>query len=114
MDANKQRGWSLSKLPWLILSLIIISGFLIFIFYPTNSTTFLYTNTSIFNYPIPHRILANFPTKKQSNLQKIEAGLAQARAAIKKAASMARNQSIEDPDYVPSGSVYWNPNSFHR
>ncbi|KAJ9549032.1 hypothetical protein OSB04_021575 [Centaurea solstitialis] len=114
MDASKH------KLPWLILflSLIIISGFLTSIFfYPTNSTTFIYTNSSLFNLstiinptptPIPHRILS---TKKQSNLQKIEADLAEARAAIKKA---ARNESIEDRDYVPSGSVYWNPNSFHR
>ncbi|KVI11211.1 Exostosin-like protein [Cynara cardunculus var. scolymus] len=87
MDAKicseQQRGcW----LPWLI----IISVFAISIF-PTDSTSIR-------------------SQKQESNLQKIEAGLAHARAAIKK----ATNQSSEDPDYVPSGSAYWNPNSFHR
>ncbi|XP_023730492.1 probable glycosyltransferase At5g03795 [Lactuca sativa] len=124
MDAKKcimNRGWSSSKLPWLTPPLIIIILSFISI-HPTISTSFLnnrYTTTSNFSLSSsvksnPRRILSSFPNKKQSNLQRIEASLAQARAAIKKAASMATNNSIDDPDYVPSGSVYRNPNSFHR
>ena len=117
----KNRESSSSTLPWLTPSLIIIILSFISI-HPTTSTSFLnnrYTTTSNFALSSsikanPHRILSSFPNKKQSNLQRIEASLAQARAAIKKAASMATNNSIDDPDYVPSGSVYRNPNSFHR
>ncbi|KAI3666887.1 hypothetical protein L6452_41927 [Arctium lappa] len=46
-----------------------------------------------------------------SNLELIEAGLAKSRGLIKNGGG---NQTIDDPDYVPSGSVYWNPNTFYR
>ncbi|KAI3829475.1 hypothetical protein L1987_03600 [Smallanthus sonchifolius] len=52
--------------------------------------------------------------KNPSNLGKIEAGLAKSRALIKKSAANQTIDDDDDPDYVPSGSVYWNPNSFHR
>ncbi|XP_024974329.1 probable glycosyltransferase At5g03795 isoform X2 [Cynara cardunculus var. scolymus] len=50
--------------------------------------------------------------RRPSNLELIEAGLAKSRALIKRGAG--GNQTIDDHDYVPSGSVYWNPNTFHR
>lgn len=46
-----------------------------------------------------------------SNLEKIELELQKARAAIK-AASI--DDSVDDPDYVPLGPMYWNAKVFHR
>lgn len=52
----------------------------------------------------------NLP-RKLSILDITEAGLLQARAAIRK----ARNENqTQDIDYVPIGPMYHNPNSFHR
>ncbi|XP_073147400.1 probable glycosyltransferase At5g03795 [Henckelia pumila] len=50
--------------------------------------------------------------RKYSDLKLLEADLIQARAAIKKAKD--RNQTEDDPDYVPNGPMYWNPQVFHR
>lgn len=52
----------------------------------------------------------NLP-RKFSILDRTEAGLLQARAAIRKARNENRTQDI---DYVPTGPMYHNPNSFHR
>ncbi|KAL5060124.1 hypothetical protein RYX36_031728 [Vicia faba] len=52
----------------------------------------------------------NLP-RKFSILDRTEAGLLQARAAIRKAKYENQTQDI---DYVPSGPMYHNPNSFHR
>ncbi|KAK8485288.1 hypothetical protein V6N11_038060 [Hibiscus sabdariffa] len=47
----------------------------------------------------------------QTKLDKLEAGLQRARAAIKE----ARNGSqFPDPDYVPIGPMYWDAKAFHR
>lgn len=46
-----------------------------------------------------------------SNLEKIEFELQKARVAIK-AASM--DDTVDDPDYVPLGPMYWNAKVFHR
>ncbi|CAI9762110.1 unnamed protein product [Fraxinus pennsylvanica] len=50
--------------------------------------------------------------KKYSNLERIEAGLARARAMIR--AARNKNESLDDPDYVPRGPLHLNANVFHR
>ncbi|KAL2514295.1 putative glycosyltransferase [Forsythia ovata] len=49
--------------------------------------------------------------KNYSNLEKLEFGLGQARAAIREA---QHGNQTEDPFYVPNGPMYWNPKAFHR
>lgn len=46
-----------------------------------------------------------------SNLERLEASLQRARAAISKA---KHENQTQDPDYVPVGPLYWNANAFHR
>ncbi|KAH1123223.1 hypothetical protein J1N35_006383 [Gossypium stocksii] len=47
----------------------------------------------------------------RTKLDKLEAGLQRARAAIKDAKNSSR---LLDPDYVPVGPMYWDAKSFHR
>ncbi|GLT25786.1 hypothetical protein SLA2020_008950 [Shorea laevis] len=49
----------------------------------------------------------------KTNLDKLEIGLLQARAAIR-AAAAANGSRVQDPDYIPSGPIYLNAKAFHR
>ncbi|KAI5320649.1 hypothetical protein L3X38_040357 [Prunus dulcis] len=55
------------------------------------------------------------PKKKMSNLERIEADLARARDAIRKAVQ-AKNHSKgnDDEGFIPTGSIYRNAHSFHQ
>ncbi|KAK4432508.1 putative glycosyltransferase [Sesamum alatum] len=53
------------------------------------------------------------PEKRYSDLEMVEADLVLARAAIREAIINGGNQT-DDPDYVPNGPMYWNPQVFHR
>ena len=48
---------------------------------------------------------------KLNILDRIEAGLRQARAAIREAKN---GNQTQDPDYVPMGPMYHNAKAFHR
>ncbi|KAL6503074.1 hypothetical protein OROHE_023703 [Orobanche hederae] len=50
--------------------------------------------------------------RKYSDLEMLEGDLAQARAAIREA--KGGNETLQDPDYVPDGPMYWDPKAFHR
>ncbi|XP_054805150.1 probable glycosyltransferase At5g03795 isoform X2 [Prosopis cineraria] len=53
--------------------------------------------------------------EKDKKLKKIQARLAQARSSIREASKVRNLTSIhQDPDFVPRGPMYRNPNAFHR
>lgn len=53
--------------------------------------------------------------RRDIKLERIEHGLAKARAAIREATRNPSGKSlIEDKDYVPQGPMYRNPHAFHR
>ncbi|XP_024993061.1 probable glycosyltransferase At5g03795 [Cynara cardunculus var. scolymus] len=69
------------------------------------SDIFLRTNET-YDPPSSTGIQRNF-----SGIDKLEASLMQARAAIRE--TISQNQ-INDPDYTPFGPIYWNASVFHR
>ncbi|XP_071701905.1 probable glycosyltransferase At5g03795 [Rutidosis leptorrhynchoides] len=72
----------------------------------SNISNFHLSTNETDNLPTITKVPRNF-----TSLDKLEAGLVQARAAIKD----ARNETqINDPDYTPYGPIYWNASVFHR
>ncbi|CAL5444603.1 unnamed protein product [Camellia sinensis] len=52
--------------------------------------------------------------EKYSNLERLEASLGHARAAIREALTTNEDHHTQDPDYTPTGPIYWNATAFHR
>ncbi|CAL5409279.1 unnamed protein product [Camellia sinensis] len=53
--------------------------------------------------------------QKYSNLERLEASLGYARAAIKEAITTSEDHhTTQDPKYTPTGPIYWNATAFHR
>ncbi|CAL5198677.1 unnamed protein product [Lathyrus oleraceus] len=67
-----------------------------------------YTNT------IKPWIKFNHGRKNKTSLKKIEQGLAQARASIHQAIRSKKYTSTIKQSFVPKGSIYLNPHSFHQ
>ncbi|KAK4765894.1 hypothetical protein SAY87_007536 [Trapa incisa] len=54
------------------------------------------------------------PSAADMQLDKVEGILAGARASIREAtANTDRSSKLDDPDYIPHGDIYRNPNAFH-
>ncbi|CAL5387637.1 unnamed protein product [Camellia sinensis] len=51
--------------------------------------------------------------EKYSNLERLEASLGHARAAIREALTTNEDHHTQDPDYTPTGPIYWNATAFH-
>lgn len=60
----------------------------------------------------PPPMMENKDRKEFSDLEKVEASLARARATIQEA--RRNNETSYDSDYVPTGPMYRDPISFHR
>ncbi|CAL5345440.1 unnamed protein product [Camellia sinensis] len=53
--------------------------------------------------------------QKYSNLERLEASLGYARAAIREAITTSEDHhTTQDPEYTPTGPIYWNATAFHR
>lgn len=63
---------------------------------------------------IGNSVLKTAKQKGDVNLEKLEAGLATARALIREATSKFNHTALEDADYVPQGDIYRNAYAFHR
>ncbi|CAM8920051.1 unnamed protein product [Rhodiola kirilowii] len=85
---------------------------------PVNSSHFIpndsipQTTSSSAGFSIMMNV-TNTGRKKRTKLERLEAGLQAARLAIRKAKFRSQSDG-PDPDYVPSGPMYWNPKAFHR
>ncbi|KAL2487284.1 putative glycosyltransferase [Abeliophyllum distichum] len=129
---NKVLAWrnsssSSSKLVYFaVVPLILVSGYVVILkqkpanWFLPSSTSFSWppSAASVIHFEIKQVVLneervtsTGLRKKKYSNLERIEAGLAQARATIREA---KKNETLDDPDYVPRGPLYLNANIFHR
>lgn len=79
---------------------------------PRNSTKNYITTTS-FNETHAIPLSSRINNKRFTQLEKLEAEMRNARNVIR-GGSATNSSSSNDPDYVPIGPMYWNPNSFHR
>ncbi|OVA06635.1 hypothetical protein BVC80_6941g2 [Macleaya cordata] len=56
----------------------------------------------------------HFIREKITSLDRVEDGLARARAAIRKAVRTRNYTSHREEDFIPTGSIYRNPYAFHQ
>ncbi|KAL6331023.1 hypothetical protein AAG906_009451 [Vitis piasezkii] len=84
-------------------------------FHPSSSST---PNHSQTKHQIPEAssFLGNVSThgEKMSPLERIEGGLARARAAIREAVRSSNYTSQKKENFIPRGAVYRNPYAFHQ
>ncbi|KAK3013701.1 hypothetical protein RJ639_009792 [Escallonia herrerae] len=71
-----------------------------------DGTHFIPSLNQSHDFPIDVRI-----QKEYTSLDRLEAGLGRARAAIR---DTKNGHRLNDSDYVPTGPMYWNPSVFHR
>ncbi|KAG6412090.1 hypothetical protein SASPL_124756 [Salvia splendens] len=108
---------------WFVAALFMAAAVLVFMspkqsnfhYFNPNSNTSLKSDHLLLNNGLVKNNITRIegPERKYSPLAKVEADLAQARASIR--AELAGNHTdIVDPDYVPTGPMYWDPKVFHR
>ncbi|KAJ0791712.1 putative exostosin [Helianthus annuus] len=104
----------------IILSFISIFGLFIFFIIPDHFSKISISHSSLSSSSSSLSLIdeagqqRTVSRKITSSLGKIEAGLAKSRALIIKKSGANPTVDDHDEDYVPSGSVYWNPDLFHR
>ncbi|KAK4797228.1 hypothetical protein SAY86_029554 [Trapa natans] len=108
--------WSSSSLLFLLLVLPLIFIYLFSLslvpegslFHLAPSATWTSTTSPFPSASAP----SNYP---DTRLERLEASLSRARSSIAEAALIRNLTSVhEDPDFVPRGPIYRNPNAFHR
>ncbi|XP_018621955.1 probable glycosyltransferase At5g03795 isoform X2 [Nicotiana tomentosiformis] len=118
-------AWSSTslKLLWFILPLLLVVGFAVVtgpqgsIYNWLSTSQYLQTlnnscSTSTLKDEAPNGTLSSETPKRYSKLEKLEAGLAKARAAILKENKSWNNQT--EDEYIPHGPMYLNATAFHR
>ncbi|XP_059296543.1 probable glycosyltransferase At5g03795 isoform X2 [Lycium ferocissimum] len=108
---------SSSRVVWLIAVPLILVSLYFGLQSSTSSTLVLSFGkfSSATNYDSSKNInppIGELEKMLMSSLERVEAGLVRVRADIKEAQS--KNQTFDDPEYVPTGQIYGNPTAFHR
>ncbi|XP_009774930.1 probable glycosyltransferase At5g03795 [Nicotiana sylvestris] len=115
------RAWSSTslKLLWFILPLLLVAGFVVVtgpqgsIYNWLSTSHYLYSSsTSTLKDEAPNVTLSSVAPKRYSKLEKLEAGLAKARATILRENNNWNNQT--EDEYIPHGPMYLNATAFHR
>nr|XP_016499600.1 PREDICTED: probable glycosyltransferase At5g03795 isoform X2 [Nicotiana tabacum] len=114
------RAWSSTslKLLWFILPLLLIAGFVVVtgpqgsIYNWLSTSHYLYSSSTSTLDEAPNVTLSSVAPKRYSKLEKLEAGLAKARATILRENNNWNNQT--EDEYIPHGPMYLNATAFHR
>ncbi|KAF5749398.1 Exostosin family protein putative isoform 1 [Tripterygium wilfordii] len=135
-SASASRSSSFAGLASIIPTLVVLALFLLFYLPSFNQNVYNTLTTNFFTTspspspssptPTPPTYISNSSTndtsfrklgeskKEKSSLERIEEGLARARAAIREAARIKNYTSDKQQSYVPRGSIYRNPYAFHQ